>query len=157
MGKTSKPTHIQMSESLYECNKEQWEEMRAQGHSIEIIERCMEGPMPDLLIAPFAMRMTTDMLQQLPAALRLAIQGARALRYAPHGVTLKKGTKGVKTTKPHKGRNAKVKTEAPLPGQLSFVTGESTAQGSDHGDAGGSLHTVSNTTNDEGTHETHSK
>ena len=53
--------------------------MTEQGHIIQILLQST----PDLYLAPYAMRMTGDMLQQLPAALDLAIKGARELRYGP--------------------------------------------------------------------------
>ena len=153
MGKSSKPLIIHIPKELHDATPEQWGIFIEQGYDIVVLE----GDLPDLYLAPYAMRMTADMLQQLPAALRLAIQGARALRYAPHGVTLGKGKKGVKTTKPRSRKNPAKQAEAPLPGQLRLDAGEPPAQGSDQGDAGSSIHTAGETPNHEGTHETNSK
>lgn len=153
MGKSSKPLIIQIDKSLHDATPEQWGLFIEQGYGITVLD----GEPPDLILAPYAMRMTADMLLQLPAALRLAIQGARALRYAPHGVVIGKGKKGVKTTKPRKRKNATKQTETVIPGQLRLDAGEPPAQGSDQGDAGSSVHTTSETPNHEGTHETNSK
>ena len=131
VGKSSKPLIIQIDKSLHDATPDQWGIFIEQGYDIQIID----DNIPDLYLAPYAMRMTSDMLQQLPAALKLAIQGARTLRYAPHGVVIGKGKKGVKTTKPHKGRNTTVKVEAPLARQLRLDTGESPVAGSHQGDA----------------------
>lgn len=103
-----------------------------QGYGIQVLE----GEQPDLILAPFAQRMTGDMLLQLPAALRLAIQGARALRYAPHGVILGKGKKGVQGKKTYKRKNPKVQTEAAGGGQPPVDTGELRPQGEAQGVGG---------------------
>lgn len=92
MGKSSKPLTIFVDASLYEVYKDGWIALSDQGYTIRLIE----GELPDLYLAPYAMRMTADMLTQLPMAFTLAVKGARALRYAPHGVTIKKGTSNAK-------------------------------------------------------------
>lgn len=92
MGTTSKPLHIQISKDLYDANMEQWTEMSSQGHVIEVLG----GTAPDIYLAPYAMRMTGNMLTNLPTALELAIKGARALRYSPASPEWKKGKSSAK-------------------------------------------------------------
>lgn len=111
MGKSSKPLHIQLDKTLYEANITHWVELAAQGYTIEV----MDGTPPDLYLGFYAMRMTGDMLKQLPSAFDLAVKGARALRYAP--VAKDEGAwKGAKKSAKGKGthtrKNSKVKVEA---------------------------------------------
>ena len=79
MGKSSKPLRIQLDKPLYESNITHWVELAAQGYTIEVLD----GDPPDLYLASYAMRLTSDMLNQLPSAFDLAVKGARALRYTP--------------------------------------------------------------------------
>lgn len=105
MGITSKPLHLQIHHSLYHAQQAQWDAMTAQGHTIEVLE----GDGPDIYLAPYAMRMTTDILVQLPTALYLMIKGARALRHSPHS----KDTEGWKKGKTHaKGTKARTRQDA---------------------------------------------
>lgn len=106
MGNTSKPLFIQLSADVYMANQPMWDELRAQGHRLQQLS--YEDETPDMVLAPYAMRMTADMLVALPAALTLAIKGARALRYAPAGVTIGKGKGNVKAKKPRARKNSKV-------------------------------------------------
>ena len=104
MGLSSKPLTIHISYDLYASHQLKWDILREQGFDIQV---CGEQVI-DIYLAPYAMRMTVDMLTQLPAALDLAIKGARALRYAPHGVTIKKGSPSAKGTKaPTKRKSTK--------------------------------------------------
>lgn len=100
-----------VSEDLYEVYKTKWDELQAQGYSI-----LLDSPTyPDLYLAPYAMRMTGDMLIQLPAALDLAIKGARELRYGPTGKdssNWKGAKKHAQTKGTRKRKNTKVKVEA---------------------------------------------
>lgn len=128
MGKTSKPLHIQVAEVLYNADPTKWATLAEQGHIIEVIEQCMEGPMPNILAAPYAMRLTSDMLAQLPSAFDLAIKGARALIYAPKAkeATAWKGKKDAKGTKARQRGHTKKQAEV-------VDTGEPTATPAGHG------------------------
>lgn len=110
MGSTPKPLHIQISKELYETQREQWDTLVQQGHVIQVVLE----PIPDLYLAPYAMRVTADMLTQLPKGVELLIKGARALRYGPHGKDpegWKKGGKRVSNTTKGKRKNSKKQTE----------------------------------------------
>lgn len=138
MGKTSKPLTITVDKSLYDCDLEAWNKMEEQGFTIVTIQE----KLPDLYIAPYAMRMTRDMMTNLPTALDLAIKGARALRYAPHGAMLKEGSKHVKAKKPRARKNSKVTVE-------DGADRNSQVEGQDTGVGGDTISTVSDTTNNE--------
>lgn len=146
LGKTSKPLTIHIDATLYTGNELSWDALRDQGHDIGIIK----DNIPDLYLAPYAMRMTPDMLLQLPSAFTLAMAGARALRYGPTAKDTgawkgaKKSAKGKGT---HKRKNTKVKIEA-------SNTGEPTAQGEDQGTGGGTVIPTGKTTNHEGATQT---
>lgn len=128
MGATNKPLHIYIDNTIYECNKEAWDALAAQAHTITIIS----GELPDIYLAPYAQRMTADMLLAMPAALQLAIKGARALRYAPHGKPPVKGkTKSATKAKPHKGCNAQVKAQTTDTPASACSARESTVTGAD--------------------------
>jgi hypothetical protein len=109
MGNTSKPLYIQVSADIYKTSEQMWAELTEQGHTIQVLQ--YESSTPDIILAPNAMRMTSDMLVSMPAALGLVIKGARALRYAPHGKPPTKGKASAKGKKPHKGRGTQIKTE----------------------------------------------
>ena len=146
MGQTQKPLHIVLDKSLYDISEEQWVSMRAQGHTIEVIT----GVIPDLYIAQHAMRLTANMLQQLPSAFALAMAGARALRYAPVAkdpTAWKGGKKNAKAKGTHKRTHATKQTKA-------TDTGEPPATTEDQGTGGTAVSTVSETTNDEGATQT---
>ena len=145
MGQTQKPLHIVLDKSLYDISEEQWVSMRAQGHTIEVIT----GVIPDLYIAQHAMRLTANMLQQLPSAFALAMAGARALRYAPVAkdpAAWKGGKKNAQNKGTPKRKNIKVKAKV-------TNIGEPTAQAKDSGTGGGAVSTVGAATNHEGAHE----
>lgn len=127
MGRTSKPLHIQLADVLYQANKIQWDEMTEQGHTIEIIPE----PAPDIYLAPYAMRMTADMLAQLPTAISLAVKGARALRYAPKVTTEWKGKASGKNKKARTRKNAAKQVEVVDRAESSNET-EDTRVGSEH-------------------------
>lgn len=111
MGKTSKPLYIQISADIYKTAEQMWADLTTQGHTVQILQ--YEEYIPDIILAPNAMRMTPAMLVEMPSALKLAIEGSRLLRYAPHGKGVEKGKpKVAKGKKPHKGKYAEVKTEA---------------------------------------------
>lgn len=80
MGRTPKPLHIQVAATLYQTHQVLWDTLSSQGHTIEVLPE----PGPDLVIGPYAMRLTSDTLDTLPGALDILIKGARALRYGPH-------------------------------------------------------------------------
>ena len=126
MGKSSKPLTIMLSEDLYESHRTKWDELESQGYTI-----LMDSPdYPDIYLAPYAMRMTADMLTQLPAALDLAIKGARALRYPPKGATEWKGAKGVKAKVTRKRANAEIQAEAVTDGESILATTDQGTSGS---------------------------
>lgn len=111
MGKSSKPLHIQVEPSLLDSHKELFDGLDGQGFIITSSQYEADET-PDIYLAPYAMRMTSDMLTQMPSALDLAIKGARTLRYGPAG-TLTKSKKGVKgaqnkTTRSRKNGTLKV-------------------------------------------------
>jgi hypothetical protein len=100
MGNTIKPLFFQVSPDIYNADEQMWIDLMQRGHSVQILQ--YEEHTPDLILAPYAMRMTSDMLKNMPTALLLAIKGARALRYAPQGAE-PKGKKSAKTkASPHK-------------------------------------------------------
>ena len=166
MGLSSKPLYIQVELSLFNSNIEKWVGFINQGHFIEVINEYGESSSPpiaidqvvmphgkpDIYLAPHAMRMTADMLKQLPSALDLAITGARTLRYGPttKDPTAWKGAKkkNVKAAKPRKGKHSTVKAEAPIGGEHDASH--------DHQRDGGEVKVpVVETTNREGDHTTH--
>ena len=109
MGKTSKPLTIQVAQELLESHKELLSRLLEQGFNIATLPT---EPVVDIILAPNAMRMTSDMLTQMPAALDLAIKGARTLRYGPTGVlTKKKGVKNVQNKTTRSRKNSAIKTE----------------------------------------------
>ena len=138
MGKSSKPLVIHIAKELYDTNTEQWNILRDQGFDIQIIGEHII----DLYFAPYAMRMTSDMMINLPTAIDLAIKGARALRYAPHGTMLKEGSKHVKAKKPCKGKNSAITVEV-------GIDRDSQIEGQDTGIGGSSINTISAATNNE--------
>ena len=149
MGLSSKPLHIQVDRSLYQANEPLWLKLLEQGFIIQTIE--IDGH-PDIYLSPHAMRMTVDMLKQLPSALDLAITGARILRYGPTAKdpTAWKGAKKshVKAKSPRPRKNSKIKTEAPIGGEHDASQ--------DHQRDGGEVEVpVVETTNREGDHTTH--
>ena len=98
------------------------------------------------------MRMTTDMLAAMPSALKLAITGARNLRYAPHGTEAVKGKgKSAQNKKPRAGKNSTLKVEASTGGTPGDAQVHSASVGADQGVGGTTVHTISDTTNNEGT------
>lgn len=109
MGATSKPLTIVIDRSVYDANELGWMSLQEQGHQISVLLQ----PLGDIVLAPYAMRMTGDMLIQLPAAFTLAVKGARELRYSPttKGGTTWKG-KHAQAKKPRQGRDTKVKAQA---------------------------------------------
>lgn len=129
MGKSSKPLHIVIHQSLYDAAPEHWETLLAQGFTIEKLD----GTEPDLILAPYAMRMTADMVQQLPTAFELAVKGARALRYAPvstDSATWKKGKpKRASNTKRSKRKDTTQQTEAAPGGESPASPPELPADG----------------------------
>lgn len=127
MGSTSKPVHIQLNKELHDANPTYWQTLAEQGHTIEVL---VATP-PDIYIAPYAMRLTADMLAQLPKGFELAIKGARALRYSPEGKDAegwKKGGKGVQGKVKGKRKNTTKSAQAPDDGQLT-VDGQSEGVG----------------------------
>lgn len=107
MGKTSKPLHIHVASELYNVNPIPWDALLEQGFVIDLIGN---GEPPDIYLAPYAMRMTSTMLAEMPAALNLAIKGARVLRYGPTGI-LTKGKKDAQVKAPRPRKNSKVKAQ----------------------------------------------
>ena len=95
------------------------------------------------------MRLTVDMLTQLPAALDLAIKGARALRYAPHGITIKKGTPSAKGTKAPTKRKSTRQTEVATGGEPPAESLRLLTSGTPQGDGDTATVPVSETPNDE--------
>jgi hypothetical protein len=81
----------------------------------------MQGEQPNLYLAPYAHRMTVDMLTQLPTALTLAITGARALCYPPKGEMPKKGIR-VQTKGTRARENVKVKSKTIVGGEHPIET-----------------------------------
>ncbi len=146
MGLSSKPLTIIIDETLYQANVEYWTTLMNQGF---IITREDKREIVDLILAPYAMRFTADMLTQLPAALDLAIKGARALRYAPHGVTIKKGVSNAKASKPRKGKHAAIKTEAVTGGEPPVESLRPLTPGTTQGVGGTTAVPASETTHDE--------
>lgn len=146
MGKSSKPLNIHLDKSLYDTDKLAWDALAEQGFVLTIVE----GEVVDIYFAPHAMRMTSHMLMNMPSARDLAIKGARALRYAPHGTTPTKGkTKGATKAKPHKGRNAKVKAEVVDTPTATSSTGEPAVTTEDSRTGRGTLNTLSGTADNE--------
>lgn len=119
----SKPLHIQIAKELYESQRGQWDALAEQGHQIQVVIDT-----PDLYLAPYAMRLTADMLVQLPKGVEVMIKGARALRYSPHGKDSegwkKGGKKGVQTKGKGTRKNAKVKAQAVDDGQSQVADGD---------------------------------
>lgn len=116
MGKTPKPLHMQVAASLVNTHGSVWEKLQEQGHTVETLAE----PGPDLIIGPYAMRVTSDMLDELPTTLDLLIKGARALRYAPHAKekgAWNKGKPNAKAKKAHKGKNTTKQVEAASTGE----------------------------------------
>jgi len=118
VGKSSKPLTIHVDQALHTGAREQFDSLEAKGHTITVIGQ--EAP-PDIVVAPYAFRLTADMLKQLPTqALDLVIKGVRALRYAPrseHGTEWKTGKgkgKRVPHTKTNPGQDPPQQTEIPL-------------------------------------------
>jgi hypothetical protein len=66
------------------------------------------------------------MLATMPAAKELAIKGARALRYAPHGKPLTKGKAIAKAKKSHKRKHVEEQTQTIIVGAPAVITGNST-------------------------------
>ena len=152
MGKSSRPLAIHVTHSLYSIASELMDNFVAQGYTIVIIP---EGTEPDLFLAPYAMRMTTDMLTAMPSALSLAIKGARELRYAPHGTGAVKGKpKVAKDKKPRKGKNSTLKVKAGDGGTPGDAQVHSAPTREDQGVGGTTINEVSHTTNNEGTTQT---
>lgn len=101
-------------------------------------------------MAPYAMRMTADMLTNMPAALKLAIAGARALRYAPHGTTPTKGkTKSAQAKKPNKRKHTEEQTKTIVAGEATAITGSSTTTEQVERAGGSASFTTSTPSNDE--------
>jgi hypothetical protein len=142
MGTSSKPLHFLVHPSI--AGYERFALLESQGHKVDFLND--RGA--DLILAPNAMRMTTDILDNLPQALDLAIKGARLLKHGPAG-TWKKGVKGgVQNKKASKRKNTKIKAQTDgsheptdagragqversqeqLPGQTSLLTGDSQAE-----------------------------
>lgn len=114
MGKSSKPLNIHVDTTLYEAHQAHWDTLTTQGYIITVIS----GERPDLYLAPYAMRMTADMLTQLPSTFKLAVAGARELRYAPKVAGASwKGGKGAKVKKARARKNSAVATETPSIGE----------------------------------------
>ena len=146
MGKTSKALHIVLDQSLYDAIKDEWVALQEQGHNIEVVT----GTIPDLYIAPFACRMTADMLTAMPSALKLAITGARNLRYAPHGTGAVKGkSKGVQNKATRKRKDDSQSTQTVIDGASGAITGNSTTTEQVERVGGSTNYTASETTNDE--------
>lgn len=145
MGQTQKPLHIVIDKSLYDINEEQWVSLRAQGHTIEIIT----GIIPDLYLAKHAMRMTVDMLLQLPSSFTLAIAGARALRYPPTAkdTAAWKGGKGAKGKGSYRRKDTAIKVEVINPR-------EPPTQAENQGTGGSAVSPTSTATNNEGATQT---
>lgn len=109
MGKSSKPLNIHLDKSLYDTDKLAWDALAEQGFVLTIVE----GEVVDIYFAPHAMRMTSHMLMNMPSARDLAIKGARALRYAPHGTTPTKGkAKNAQAKKPRARKDSTKQVEA---------------------------------------------
>lgn len=127
MGTSSKPLHILIDQSLYDANELGWMSLRDQGHTIDIISI----PVPDIYLAPHAMRMTPDMLLQLPTAFTLAMKGARELRYGPtmKGASTWKN-KNAQGKKTRTRKNSTVKVESTVGGEHPPTTQDSGVGGS---------------------------
>ena len=139
MGTTSKPLHIAVEQSVYAANELGWLSLREQGHTIEVIST----PPPDLYLAPYAMRLTPDMLLQLPTAFTLAMKGARALRHGPKGEITKRGTHA-QEKKPRQRKHTTLKVKATPTGELPIET-------TDTGTGGATVSPVGTPPNYEGT------
>ena len=146
MGLSSKPLTIHISHDLYASHQLKWDTLREQGFDIQV---CGEQVI-DLYLAPYAMRLTVDMLTQLPAALDLAIKGARALRYAPHGVTIKKGSPSAKGTKALTKRKSTKQAQAIAGGEPPVESLRPLTPGTTQGVGDTAAVPISNTTHDEG-------
>lgn len=153
-----------MDHTLFSTNQEQWVTLIQQGHCIDIIDEHGEvtSPpiaieqslipkgVPDLYLAPYAMRMTPDMLTQLPTAFTLAIRGARDLRYGPtikKGDPKWKGAKGAQGKKTRTRKNSAVKAE-------DTVGGEPLTASTSEGVGGAVVNTTDSEANNEGVHST---
>ena len=120
--------------------------MIGQGFDIQLLP----ATPPDIIIAPYAMRMTTDMLAAMPSALKLAITGARNLRYAPHGTGAVKGkSKGVQNKATRKRKDDSQSTQTVIDGASGAITGNSTTTEQVERVGGSTNYTASETTNDE--------
>lgn len=150
MGTTPKPLHIQVHPSIVLADPDLWVILEQQGHHIQQLPLEDE---PDILLAPYAMRMTGDMLKELPKAFELAVKGARALRYGPTGSgDWKKGKAkgGVQNKGKAKRKNSKVKAQVddanepgvtertgPVEGREEVPVGTTSNTGGDGQDTGG--------------------
>jgi hypothetical protein len=145
LGKSSKPLTIHIDKSLYDANELVWIGLREQGHDIVVVD----GGLPDLYLAPYAHRMTADMLLQLPSSFTLAVTGARALRYAPTAKdpTAWKGAKGAKAKGTRTRKNSTIKTE-------TINNGEPPTQAENKGTGGAAVSPASTTPNDKGATQT---
>jgi hypothetical protein len=133
MGTSSKPLHFLVHPSI--AGYERFALLESQGHRVDFLN----DSGADLILAPNAMRMTTDILDNLPQALDLAIKGARLLKHGPAG-TWKKGAKGgVQNKAKVKRAKSKVKvkddgshepTDAGRAGQVAGSHVESTSEAS---------------------------
>ncbi len=147
MGKSQKPLCIVVDESLYQVNVEYWITLAAQGFDII---RDDKRAIVDLHLAPHAMRMTADMMATMPSAIKLAIAGSRALRYAPHGAGAVKGKpKVAKDKKPRKGAHSTITTTVVDGGTSGVITTHLTTTEQIERAGGTTSYTVSETTDNE--------
>ena len=144
MGISSKPLAIMIDRSVYDANELGWLSLQEQGHQISVLLQ----PLGDIVLAPYAMRMTGDMLVQLPSAFTLAVKGARELRYGSttKGSTTWKGAKGAHDQKARARKNSTVKAQAVSRATSLQGAGEPPTPPAHQGTGGIAVSPVSDTT-----------